>query len=69
MTGVFPFREEAGTAARANPLAAPKLTSQPISNGPESATALHATDWEPWLFPAADLEDHRALAMLARLSR
>jgi hypothetical protein len=67
--GVFPFRDEAGTAARADSLAAPKLPSQESGGGVERATALHVADHKPWPLPAADLDDHRALAMLAWLGQ
>jgi len=69
ISGVFPFRGEAVVAARADPLGAPKLPNQQSGGGVERATALHAADHKPWPFPGAGLDDHRALAMLARLGR
>jgi hypothetical protein len=67
MTGIFPFRNEAVVAARADPLGAPKLPSQQSGGGVERATALHVADHKPWPLSTADLDDHRALAMLAWL--
>jgi hypothetical protein len=67
--GIFPFRDEALVAARADPLVAPKLPSQQSGGGVERATALHVADHKPWPFPPADLDDDRALAMLAWLGR
>jgi hypothetical protein len=67
--GIFSFQNEAVATTRADPLAAPKVPSQPSDGGVERATARHVADNNPWPFPGADLDDHRALAMLAWLGR
>jgi len=67
MTGVFPFRDEAVTAARADQFLICELPSQPSSNVAERATAFRAADRKPRPFPRADLDDDRALAILAWL--